>query len=367
MTLGEPFLDGDGDRYPDDDGTCTAALPDGGIDGSDDGGGRDGGPDLAPPPCGPYNRLEVLAGSGAPGSADGQGTAASFNGPFGIVVDSAGDLIVSDTENRALRRIDAQGNVTTLVSTGGKAFHLARRPGTDEIYAAVDTRVMLLERSPTASLLTYAGSGTPPDMGVIDGTLASSTFIWAVGLTIDPSSRMFVSEIGSPRIRAIDMIAKSVSTLAGTGVDGFKDGAGAEAQFREPTGVVSDGDRTLYVADELNHCLRAIDIPTGAVSTFAAECRERSNSDLPFDDGSRAVARFPRPLSITIHRGVMYVSDKSGVRTIVGDMVKHVEPTRTTLAGGSATVVGHPAQIAFRGCEMIVADFQTHRILRVTE
>lgn len=238
------------------------------------------------------------------------------------------------------------------------------RPGTDEIYVAVGDRVMRLVRSPSTTLVTYAGSGAPVDMGVLDGTLGGATFGLNVGLAIAPADRMYVAEVLGPRLRRIDMTAGTVTTLAGTGVEGFMDGDGAQAQFHEPVSVASDGMGTLYVADEYNHCVRAVNVATGVVSTYAGSCGANSGY-VPFDDGTRAVARFPRPIGVTWYRGTLYVSDQSGVRAISGDLVVHVDPARSRQAGGS--LLWHPGQITFRGCEMIVADFEGHRIARVTQ
>jgi hypothetical protein len=169
---------------------------------------------------------------------------------------------------------------------------------------------------------------------------------------------MFVSEYDETRVRRVDMTSGQVSTLAGDGTSGFKDGPGGEARFELPTSVTSDGRRTLFVADKENNCIRAIDVETGVVSTYAGSCGVIA--DYPDDDGTRAVARFPRPNSVTWHRGVLYVTDLSGVRVISGDVVTHIPSTNWQ-------TVSHPGQIAFRGCEMIIAEFEGHRVLRVSE
>lgn len=84
----------------------------------------------------------------------------------------------------------------------------------------------------------------------------------------DPSSdRLFIADSGHHRIIAATDDG-TVTAVFGSGVEGFADGRGTEASFSSPQGLVADGD-TLYVADTNNHAVRSIDLATGSVTTLA--------------------------------------------------------------------------------------------------
>jgi DNA-binding beta-propeller fold protein YncE len=111
---------------------------------------------------------------------------------------------------------------------------------------------------------TVAGTG---EAGATDGPLATATFNRPNGLAIDAAGNIYVSDRENHKIRKITP-GGIVSTLAGTGVAGYKDGIGTEAQFYIPGAIVIDGNNNLYVADWLTHRIRMI-TPDGTVSTYA--------------------------------------------------------------------------------------------------
>jgi len=150
--------------------------------------------------------LTPLAGkAGSPGFADGDGESASFNRPYGIVIDLDGSILVADQGNHSIRRVTPDGKVTTIVGNG------------------------------------------LPDM--IDGDVEVAQLNMPQDLAIDSDGNLFVSDAGNHRIRRIST-AGQVETAAGDGVAGFVDGAGIESRFfgQEGLDVTPDG-KTIYVAD----------------------------------------------------------------------------------------------------------------------
>jgi DNA-binding beta-propeller fold protein YncE len=150
---------------------------------------------------------------GIQGSTDGTGTNASFNSPTGIAVDSAGTVYVADQSNNRIRRITPGGVVSTL-----------------------------------------AGSTS----GSIDGTGTNATFWGPVGIIVDLSGTLYVTDQNNHLIRKITP-AGVVTTLAGQDGFGSADGTGANARFISPRGVaVNSAGTVLYVADSNNHRIRKI-------------------------------------------------------------------------------------------------------------
>jgi sugar lactone lactonase YvrE len=148
-----------------------------------------------------------LAGNGCAGYADGQGTSAQFNTPYGLVVRADGTLVVADYGNHRLRTVTLDGTVGTL-----------------------------------------AGDGVN---GLIDGAAAQARFFWPEDVAIDGSGAIYVSDQGNHRIRRL--AGGSVQTLAGDGTGGYSDGAGNVAEFygQEGIAVTQDG-LMVYVADGTN-------------------------------------------------------------------------------------------------------------------
>jgi sugar lactone lactonase YvrE len=156
--------------------------------------------------------VTTFAGSGVAGNDNGQGTAASFNAPIGLVFDSNGDLYVSEAGGNKIRKITPSSNVTT-----------------------------------------FAGSGFP---GNANGQGAAATFNGPVGMAFD-NGILYVAENRNNQIRRIDANG-NVTTFIGTGSAGMTDGAKTVARFDTPLSLISDRRGGLYVADFGNDQLRRV-------------------------------------------------------------------------------------------------------------
>ena len=204
--------------------------------------------------------VSTIAGSGTAGHADGAGTAARFRNPTGLAL-SGTTLYVADSNNHRIRVID------------------------------------LASMNKTVS--TIAGSGTP---GHADGTGTAARFDNPTGLALSGTT-LYVADSGNHRIRAIDLANtnKTVSTIAGSGTAGHAGGAGTAAQFNFPTGIAVSGD-TLYVADQNNHRIRAIDLASGTVRDIAGDGTAGSTN------GIGTAARLDDPTNIAVSGSTLYVS-----------------------------------------------------------
>ena len=260
--------------------------------------------------------VRTLAGGGSGvgingGSyADGQGADARFNYPQGIAVDAQGMVYVADTFNNRIRKITPTGTVSTLAGSGEKGF--ADGPSSTAQFSApfgvaVDAQGMVYvadygnERirkiSPTGIVSTLAGSGTT---GHADGAGSEAQFHYPYDLAVDGEGTLYVTDHFAQYIRKVTATGV-VSTLAGTGQEGFQDGPGA--QFNYPRGIDVDAQGTVYVADTFNNRIRNI-TPKGVVGTLAGTGEAGSI------DGHSYEATFDSPEGIAVGaRGEVYVTD----------------------------------------------------------
>jgi hypothetical protein len=192
-----------------------------------------------------------------------------------------------------------------------------------------------------SSVTTLAG--VPDATTIANGPAASARFLAPSGIAVAANGTIYVADAPAHQIRAIATdAARTVTTLAGDGIDGDNDGPGAMARFRWPTGVAVGADGTVYVADADNHVIRAI-APDAAhtVSTWAG-VKVRSGSLL---DGPGNMALFDRPSGVAVDiGGGLVVADVHNCR------IRRVAPdsahTVSTLAGTSIGFSDGPAALA---------------------
>lgn len=319
--------------------------------------------------------VTTLAGS-TQGFADGLGTTAKFDHPYGLATDSAGNVYVADTYNHKIRKITSTGLVTTLAGssqgfangTGTSAqFNFPHGVATDasgNLYVADYGNNKIRKITSTGVVSTLAGSDL---QGFADGTGATAMFNLPVGIATDSSGNIYVAEQGNHKIRKITP-AGEVSTLAGS-TQGFADGIGTTAQFNNPMSLTIDTSGNVYIGDISNYKIRKID-PTGLVSTLAG-------STLGYADGIGDSAKFYYPYGVAVDAtGDVYVTDNNNHK------IRKITPTGvvTTFAGstqgfsdgiGAAAQFTNPLGIATDvfGNVYITnfADFGNHNIRKITQ
>lgn len=148
---------------------------------------------------------------------------------------------------------------------------------------------------------TYAGS--PFGYGYLDGPGWQAQFHNPKGLCVDSQGNIYVADAANNRIRKIEPNGNhTVSTIAGSGVEGYADGTGINAVFASPEDVCIDSQGNLYVVDFWNYKIRKI-TPAGVVNTFAG-------STSGFADGAANIAKFSYLEGICIDaQGNLYVAD----------------------------------------------------------
>ncbi|MGB4776045.1 MAG: NHL repeat-containing protein [Daejeonella sp.] len=219
----------------------------------------------------PSGQVETLAGNGSAEFADGIGTNAKFIQPSGIAVDAQGIIYVADKGNNRIRRIDpVSKKVTTLAGSGEANF--ADGIGTDAkfnapwgiavdakgiLYVAEYSNARIRKIDPiSAKVTTLAGNG---EFAFADGIGTGAKFYYPSGITVDAQGIIYVADTSNDRIRKIDPVSAKVTTLAGSGESDFADGIGINAKFDSPEGITVDKNGIIYVGDTRNHRIRKIE------------------------------------------------------------------------------------------------------------
>jgi len=215
----------------------------------------------------PGGLVSTLAGSGAIGSADGLGTNATFNGPTSLVVDSLGNVYVADTSNNRIRKITPGGLVSTLAGSGsytfgdgtgaGASFASPDGVGLDSsgnLYVADQGNNRIRKIAPDGVVSTLAGSGSASSS---DGNGTNASFDGPRGLVVDSSGNVYIGQ-ENHIIRKITSLG-IVSTLAGSS-QGSSDGIGTNATFNRPIGLGIDSTGNIYITDLGNNRVRKITV-----------------------------------------------------------------------------------------------------------
>jgi sugar lactone lactonase YvrE len=258
----------------------------------------------------------TLAGYIGYGSAEGAGSTARFHDPSAAAVDKAGNLYVADSANHTVRKITAEGVVTTLAGEAGVAgstdgpasearFWYPRGIAVDSltnVYVADGWNHTIRKITPTGVVSTLAGLAGR--VGGFDGLSGVARFNRPCGLAVDLENNIYVADANNQTIRKISPTGM-VSTFAGlVGSVGSADGAGTNARFCGPLGVAVDGCTNIYVADSGNHTIRKI-TPAGVVTTLAGKPGVYGSIDAT---GTNARFHTPHGLA-TDSLGNIYVAD----------------------------------------------------------
>ena len=316
------------------------------------------------------HRIRKITSEGDVSTLAGGSTPAQFNGPIGVAVDSSDNVYVADQSNHRIRKITSGGEVSTLAGGGNPAeFNWPTDVAVDSsgnVYVADMANYRIRKIAPVAeggvSVSTLAGTGT---QGYQDGDDTEAKFDQPTGVAVDAKGIVYVADFSNNRIRKITS-GGEVDTLAGTGTAGSKDGAGTSAQFNEPTGVALDAEGNVYVADFSNNRIRKI-TSGGEVDTLAGTGTAGSA------DGDDTAAQFYTPTGVAVDSsGNVYVADSDN------HLIRKITPEGvvSTLAGsgtegskdgaGTSAQFNYPTDVAVDSSgNVYVADYSNHLIRKI--
>src|SRR5438128_6353405 len=239
------------------------------------------------------------------GSADGTNDQARFNRPSAVVVDSVGNLFVTDNYNQTIRKITPVGTNWVVTTIAGVPGVYGTADGTNEqalfhgpqaIALAGDNTLFLTDRLNFTvrrmdrfgtNWVTSTIAGWPSTYGgFTDGLNNDAEFKFPFGIARHGNGNLYVADFGNNAIRQIAPIGPNwmTTTVAGfSGTIGTNDGPANVATFNSPNGIAVDSSETIYVADQYNNTIRKI-TPAGSsweVSTLAGVPSQSGTNDGP--------------------------------------------------------------------------------------
>lgn len=262
--------------------------------------------------------VTTFVGGSVAGAADGNGTAAAFNTPAGMVFDTAGNLYVADSGNHLIRKVTPAGTVTTFAGNGTPgyteangvlaSFHTPSELAIDasgSLYVADTANYCIRKITSAGDVSTFAGNG---NSGNTNGSGTAASFSSVYGLALDAQGNLYVADSDNALIRKVTSTGV-VSTLLGSGLAGFSDGRGTAAQISSPRGLAIDALQNMYLADYGNRRMRKVTLD-GRISSIAGNGASSFNVGL----GSAATLS---PRAVIAHPfGPLYVTDELSHRVL---------------------------------------------------
>ncbi|HXS11305.1 MAG TPA: Ig-like domain repeat protein [Acidobacteriaceae bacterium] len=272
-------------------------------------------------------------------------TSAPIHEPTAVIVDAAGNLILSDTENYRVRRVDAQSHlIETIAGIGSPGFSGDGGPATQatistpgglaidgagDIYFADSGNQIVRRIDVNGDITTVAG--TPQSQGYSgDGGPATSAKLFLPeGIALDAAGNLYIADTGNAVIREVDAATGKISTVAGVpGSPGYNgEGTSTASQLNSPWTVTVGPDNSLYIADTYNNRIRRVS--GGTISTIAGTGAQGFSGD----DGPARSAVLNLPIGVALDpAGDLYIADSGN------DRVRKVSAATGDVNAGTATI-----------------------------
>jgi sugar lactone lactonase YvrE len=275
--------------------------------------------------------ITTVAGTNAAGfSGDGgPATNANLNGPTGLALDAAGNLYIADYANNRIRKVAANGLITTVAGTNAAGFSGDGGPATNaslyfpsgvavdatnNLYIADNANSRIRRMGTNGVINTVAGDNTYPTGDTGDGGPAvNASLYYPFAVTLDAAGDLYTT--GFQRVRKVGLNGL-ITTVAGTNADGFAGDGGpaTNALFDGPFGVACDARGKVYVADRSNNRIRMVDT-NGLITTVAGDGPSPGNGGYSGDGGAATNAGLNLPYGLAVDAvGNLYLADAGNNR-----------------------------------------------------
>lgn len=293
--------------------------------------------------------IRSVAGNGIPGfSGDGgPALAASLNEPKNLCVDGHGNLLIADSENHVIRKVDrVSGTIQTVA--GGSALPSVQGRGAEQATVSADDPFSegivtadkaLAQQADLSGTVRYVvnGIGVAKRFAGDGGPALKALLNFPTAIAVDQDGHLYIADTMNHRVRRVDAKTGLISTLAGVGQPRFSGDGGpsVNAGLNEPAALAVHGTR-VYIADQSNNRVRMIDVATEIITTVAGTGLAGYNGDgMPATEASLAG---PSGLAVGAD-GTLYIADTFNGR------IRGVDPA----TGMISTVAGDGGDYRYQG------------------
>lgn len=339
----------------------------------------------------PAQAAKVVLVAGGGSLEQGKATEVKLRSPFGAEFDRQGNLFIVEMTGERVRKIDLQGNLTTIAGTGVRGFATEAGPGLQAQFNGIHNLAVLPNgdilladtwnnrvrklNAETYEVSTIVGTGTKGFSG--DGGLATKADFGGIYCaSIDPQGQtLYLADLDNRRIRKVDLSSGVVTTLAGNGKAGVpKDGAkAADSPLVDPRAVCADKAGNVYILERGGHALRVVD-SQGRIRTVAGTGQKGFSGD--GGNALQAMLNGPKHLCMDLAGNVLIADTENHVIRKYLPRDGRIVRVAGTGKKGRGGVDGPPEQLEMNqphgvyvhsSGTLYISDSSNHRVLKIVE